>query len=176
MTDWNIPENWTEESPRGMAVDLLSKVPPGWWVTYGEISDALIALGHPMTPRAVSAMFDAAKRDIRAANPDRPLDPGTDPEDWLIKWWRLRNPNGRFVAGTEDESHSRTIGSEEIADPDWFINKLFTAEDGELDATGAASIRRRYDLARAVAAPADVRPNPICQVCFNKHDPTEDCF
>ena len=106
--------------------DLANLVPPGHWVTYGDLGEA-------------AGLGEAGKsaRGVASALSFAPLN--LPPDEWSIPWHRIRMENGNIK--------TREVG--EVKDPHNSFNALFTAEGGRLIGA-SASEGRRYPLAALI--------------------------
>lgn len=113
-------------SPIALLLTKLSQlIPPGEWLTYGDLADAANEAG---------AVSNTKARGVASALSYLP--PETSIHDCPVPWHRIRLENGHLKS---------RLGGEKV-DPNHPLNVLFVAEGGRLQG-GAAPTGRRFPLA-----------------------------
>ena len=105
-------------------VDLISEIPPGQWVSWGNIGDQVGTTGLVM-----------ARQMLALPRLDRRTGGKYDPAKSLLPWWRVRNSKGVL--------HAPGHWNGEIAAVEDIRNRYYEAEGGHL-VNGRAIDADRY--------------------------------
>ncbi len=132
----------------GRLIDLANRVPPGKWVSYGDLADAYMAAHREkMVARGVASALSLLPIDTHIAERNT-VNPQPRVDQWHVPWHRIRLADGHAV--------SRGYG---IIRADDFLNRMFVAEGGTIRHAAAAD-GCRFNLIASLRSGVASGPSP----------------